>query len=107
MALRPRAASAAVILGSLRVQSARSGTTPLAAKVAITSALCNATRLFTWQVTHHAAVKSTNTAVPCSVYRATFSADHSCQASSPALAACESAVPVVAGGHAAVSPAAA
>src|SRR5262245_32656219 len=36
-------------------------------------------RLFTWQVTHQAAVKSTNTGLPSARTRANASADHGCQ----------------------------
>src|SRR5690349_12946015 len=70
--------------GSWRVQSAVSATTPREPNSRTTASLCRATRLFTWHVTHHAAVKSTKTARPCAPYEATFSGDQSSQASSPA-----------------------
>src|SRR5437868_8976120 len=72
--------------GSCRVQSARNATTPREPNSRTTASLCSATRLFTWHVTHHAAVKSTNTARPCDVYEATFSGDQSSHASSPGAA---------------------
>src|SRR5437763_138106 len=50
--------------GSRRVQSARISTTFLRANAARTSASLRTSRLLTWHVTHHAAVKSTNTARP-------------------------------------------
>ncbi len=62
--LRPSWASAAVMAGSRRVQSARSRATFLAAKSASTSASASVVFLLYWQVTHQAAVKSTNTGWP-------------------------------------------
>ena len=64
-------------------------------------------RLFTWHVTHHAAVKSTNTALPLPVSSATFSGDHSCQAISPARATCDTWAAPGGPGHATATPAAA
>src|SRR5271169_7061438 len=46
------------------VQSARTGTTPSSRIFAVTADVASASRSLTWQVTHHAAVKSTNTGVP-------------------------------------------
>src|SRR2546423_10761153 len=92
--------------GSWRVQSALSATTPRDANSFTTAALFNATRLLTWQVTHQAAVKSTNTGLPAAVSSRTFSGLHACHASSPGFALCAS----VAGfgleeGHATAIPA--
>src|SRR6185295_16836082 len=52
-----------VIAGSRRVQSARTNSTPRSAKAFFTSASPSTSFLLTWQVTHHAAVKSTKTAL--------------------------------------------
>jgi len=64
-----------VIAGSRRVQSARTSVTPRSRKACITSSRASTTRSFTWQVTHQAAVKSTNTGLPAAVSAATFSAE--------------------------------
>src|SRR5512139_1252355 len=56
-------------------------TTPAAAKAPVTLSEVSATRLFTWQVTHHAAVKSTNTGLPSLVSCASFSGEYSTQSS--------------------------
>ena len=70
--LRPSAASACVIAGSRRVQSARtSATSRLARTASRTSSVLSTSRLLTWQVTHQAAVKSTNTGRPAAVSSAT------------------------------------
>src|SRR4051794_28867682 len=57
--------------GSRFVQSARTSATFFAANALRTSAVFNTRRLLTWHVTHHAAVKSTNTARPAPVNSAT------------------------------------
>src|SRR5512144_998120 len=59
--------------GSRRVQSARTSATFFAANSARTSSEFSTSRLLTWQVTHHAAVKSTNTGRPEAVSAATVS----------------------------------
>src|SRR5688572_14263751 len=107
MALRPSAARVSVMRGSWRVQSALSGTTPRAANSLTTAALCSATRLFTWQVTHQAAVKSTNTAFPEVVSSRTFSGDHSCHGNSLARAWAPAGVLGFGAGQATSKPAAA
>src|SRR5438105_641919 len=53
--------------GSRFVQSARTSATFFAANALRTSAVFSTSRLLTWHVTHHAAVKSTNTARPAPV----------------------------------------
>ena len=77
---------------------------PRSANAFTTSALWSAMRLFTWQVMHHAAVKSTNTGLPCAVSSRTFSGDHGSHASSPARAALPGA-PGGGAGHASATPA--
>ena len=53
-----------MIAGSRRVQSARTSATPRSANASRTTASFSTSRLLTWQVTHQAAVKSTNTGLP-------------------------------------------
>src|SRR5260221_1640472 len=91
--------------GSWRVQSALRGATSRAANSFTTPALWSAMRLFTWQVTHHAAVKSTNTGWPLAVRLATFSGDHSCHGNSPARATVCAAARAGGAGHATATPA--
>src|SRR5258708_39970281 len=94
--------------GSWRVQSALRAVTLRAAKALTTASLFRATRLLTWQVTHHAAVKSTNTGCPAAARLRTFSGDHACHGSSPARATgVESAAAsgATAPGHATSTPA--
>ena len=79
--LRPNCARAWVMAGSRRVQSARSSSTRLVLKSAITSASASVVRLLNWQVTHHAAVKSTKTGRPLASAACTRSADQGCQPS--------------------------
>src|SRR5947208_11398408 len=69
--------------GSRRVQSARISTTFLRANAARTSASLRTSRLLTWHVTHHAAVKSTNTARPELVRSARRAGVYGSQAVSP------------------------
>src|SRR5512137_2013228 len=59
------------------VQSAFIRTTPSEAKRPMTLSVFSATRLLTWHVTHQAAVKSTNTALPSLVSCASFSGEYS------------------------------
>ena len=100
--------------GSRRVQSARSSSTRLALKSAITSASASVVRLLNWQVTHHAAVKSTKTGRPLASAACTRSADQGCQPSASmtpevpipwlgAAPAAAGAVPTCSAGHAQAS----
>src|ERR1043165_4535760 len=68
--------------GSRRVQSARTSATFFAASSARTSSEFSTRRLFTWQVTHHAAVKSTNTGRPEAASAATVSGENAAQSRS-------------------------
>src|SRR6202022_3201476 len=63
--LRPKDASSAAISGLLLVQSAFRYTTPRRAKASVTAWDWSATRSLTRHVMHQAAVKFTNTGVPC------------------------------------------
>src|SRR5688572_5712643 len=67
--------------GSRRVQSARTSSTPRSAKARRTSLLLSTRRLSTWQVTHQAAVKSTNTTLLAAVSSATFVGVNDCHGS--------------------------
>ena len=82
--VRPSADSARVMSGSRRVQSARTSATFLRANAARTSWVLSTRRLFTWHVTHHAAVKSTNTGRPDAASSATRAGVYGCQSASPA-----------------------
>jgi len=82
--LRPNVASTAAISASRDVQSARDNNALAPTNARSTASVCKATRSFTWQLRHHAAVKSTNTTRPESRADATLAAD---QSSHPAGAA--------------------
>ena len=71
--------------GSRRVQSARTNATFLADRSAITAGLANVVFLLYWQVTHQAAVKSTNTGRPVARICSTRPGSQACQ--EPSLAA--------------------
>src|SRR5512145_2482457 len=77
-------ASACAISGSRRVQSARTSWTPRARNASSTSWRESTSFLFTWQVTHHAAVNSTNTGFPAAVSAVSVCAEYGCHAPSPA-----------------------
>ena len=92
------------MVASRRVQSARSSSTPRASKSAST-ALSFRARLLIWQVTHQAAVKSTNTMRPCACAWATRSGLQGCQRS-PTATPVASAVSWRSSGTAHAAPAA-
>src|SRR5665647_3507829 len=64
--------------GSRRVQSASNRVTFLASKSASTSWLASVVFLLYWQVTHQAAVKSTNTGTPLASTCSTRPGSHVC-----------------------------
>ena len=85
----PAAASAAVMAGSRRVQSARSMATFLAVEVGQHVGVGRAcVFLLYWQVTHQAAVKSTNTGWPAASSWSTRPGSQGCQAPASARRDC-------------------
>ena len=64
-----------------------------------TSSVLSTSRLLTWQVTHHAAVKSTNTARPAPVSSVTLAGVNATQPAPSAAAACARGAPAVSGAN--------